>query len=81
LYHKKSASFYIQRYKNLRIYQRIISDNFKDLEDSYQYQAALNCNADVLLTINIKDFDGVKDKQQIKIMTPQTFVEQYQKSW
>lgn len=53
----------------------------KDLEDSYQYQAALNCNADVLLTINIKDFDGVKDKQQIKIMTPQTFVEQYQKSW
>ncbi len=35
----------------------------------------------VLLTINIKDFDGVKDKQQIKIMTPQTFVEQYQKSW
>lgn len=58
-----------------------IADKFKDLEDSYQYQAALNCDADVLLTINIKDFDGVKDKQQIKIMTPQTFVEQYQKSW
>ena len=52
--------------------------SFKDLEDSYQYQAALNCEADVLLTINIKDFDGVKDQQQIMIMTPQTFVEKYQ---
>ena len=74
-------TFQIVTASNAGLEQGVIDDKFKDLEDSYQYQAALNCDADVLLTINIKDFDGVKDKQQIKIMTPQTFVEQYQKSW
>lgn len=45
-------------------------------EDAYQYQAAAACNADVLLTINIRDFRGV-EKESIPIMTPATFVSRY----
>lgn len=54
--------------------QGVIDASFKDLEDSYQFQSALNCGADVLLTINIKDFEGVMNDPRIKIMTPQSFV-------
>lgn len=52
------------------------NDNFVDLEDSYQYQAAKACKADVLLTINIRDFRGV-EKDSLPIMTPATFVAHY----
>lgn len=71
-------TFQIVAASRIGLEQGVMDEQFKDLEDSYQYQAALNCEADVLLTINIKDFDGVKDQQQIMIMTPQTFVEKYQ---
>ena len=54
----------------------IENDNFVDREDAYQYQAAAACNADVLLTINIRDFRGV-EKESIPIMTPATFVSRY----
>lgn len=54
--------------------QGVMDENFNDLEDSYQYQAALNCEADVLLTINIKDFKDA-DTDKIKIMTPSDFIE------
>lgn len=53
----------------------VIDGSFKDLEDSYQLQAALNCGADVLLTINIKDFEGAMEDRRIKIMTPLSFVQ------
>lgn len=51
----------------------VLDDNFKDLEDSYQLQAALNSGAEYLLTINIKDFKNAHP-ENIKIMTPQEFV-------
>ena len=51
----------------------IESDDFQDLEDSYQYQAALSCQADILLTINIKDFLGIKD-HIVTVLTPKEFV-------
>ena len=54
----------------------VLDPNFKDLEDSYQYQAALNCKADALLTINIKDFKNVLDGP-LPILTPEDFVAQY----
>lgn len=53
--------------------QGVASESFKDLEDSYQYQAALNCGADVLLTINIKDFQE-EASSKVKILTPQDFI-------
>jgi len=51
----------------------IMDENFKDLEDSYQLQAALNSKAEYLLTINIKDFKDA-NPENIEIMTPQEFV-------
>lgn len=51
-------------------------DAFTDLEDSYQYQAALACHADILLTINVKDFKNV-EQRPLQVMTPTEFVERY----
>lgn len=45
---------------------------FSDFEDSYQFQTALSCHADVLLTINIKDFKNVAS-DKVKILTPRDF--------
>ena len=52
----------------------VMDEDFKDLEDSYQLQAALNSKAEYLLTINIKDFKDT-NPESIKIMTPQEFVD------
>lgn len=50
--------------------------SFSDIEDSGQYQAALACKANILLTINIKDFK-LADNQKIEILTPKEFLEKY----
>lgn len=52
------------------------NDDFYDIEDGFQYQAALACQADVLLTINIKDFMET-DKDNLNIMTPEEFATKY----
>lgn len=49
---------------------------FTDLEDCFQYQVALNCGCDMLVTLNTKDFKGV-NPSLIKVVTPQLFVEEY----
>ena len=50
--------------------------SFVDLEDSFQYQVALNGDCDMLVTLNTKDFKGV-NPSLIKVVTPQQFVEEY----
>lgn len=47
--------------------------SFSDLEDSFQYQSALQVDCDVLLTFNIKDFKEAK-QEDIKIMEPEVFL-------
>ena len=47
--------------------------SFSDLEDSFQYQSALQVDCDVLLTFNIKDFKEAK-QEDIKIMEPDAFL-------
>ena len=47
--------------------------SFSDLEDSFQYQSALQVDCDVLLTFNIKDFKEAK-QEDIKIMEPEAFL-------
>lgn len=47
---------------------------FADLEDSYQHQAAISAECDVLLTINKKDFSFVTD---IDVLTPKEFKQRY----
>lgn len=49
---------------------------FSDLEDSYQYQTAVNAGCNVLLTLNIRDFKQITDSS-ISIMTPEEFVNKY----
>ena len=52
------------------------SDDIIDLEDGYQYQSALNCRAEVLLSINKKDFAHADDSL-IKVLTPDEFIAKY----
>lgn len=70
-------TFQISSASRFGLKQGVEDENFRDLEDSYQYQAAINCGADILLTINVKDFVGVSDNKRIKIMTPQSFVDEF----
>ena len=50
--------------------------SFTDLEDAFQYQAALNGDCEMLITLNTKDFKGATPSF-IKVVTPQQFVEEY----
>ena len=52
------------------------NDDFVDLEDGYQFQSALYCGADLLLTINKKDFIHA-DQTLIKVLTPDEYLETY----
>lgn len=45
-----------------------------DLEDSYQYQAAVSSQCEVLLTINKKDFFS---SDNLIVCTPQEYIEKY----
>lgn len=47
--------------------------DFQDLEDSYQYQAALSARCDYLITSNIKDFSEI-DNPMIDIVLPKDFL-------
>lgn len=49
---------------------------FMDLEDSYQYQSAVNSDCSVLLTINKKDFKNLND-EDIVVVTPEEFINKY----
>ena len=53
--------------------------SFSDLEDSFQYQSALQAGCDLLITLNIKDFKNA-NQESIKIMDPQTFLDNYTKT-
>ncbi len=53
----------------------INNDNFKDIEDSFQFQMAKSNRCDVLLTINIKDFKLMRESSDnMEILTPTEFL-------
>ena len=56
--------------------QAINDQHFSDIEDSFQYQCALENGCDVFVTINVDDFKNA-DQLQIEILTPAAFVEKY----
>ena len=56
--------------------QAINDEHFSDIEDSFQYQCALENGCDVFVTINVDDFKNA-DQLQIGILTPAAFVEKY----
>ena len=58
-------------------HKRIVNGNndpaFDDIEDSFQYQCALQNKCDVLVTINLKDFSHA-DSSAMEILSPEEFV-------
>ena len=56
--------------------QAVYNEAFSDIEDSFQYQCALENDCDVLITINIDDYKNA-DQSRMKILTPSAFVEKY----
>jgi len=61
-------------------HKRIVSGTndlaFDDVEDSYQYQCALQNKCDVLVTINLKDYRDA-DTSAIEILSPEAFANEY----
>ena len=56
--------------------QAIDDEHFSDIEDSFQYQCALENGCDVFVTINVDDFKNA-DQLQMEILTPAAFVDKY----
>jgi predicted nucleic acid-binding protein len=61
-------------------HKRIVSGTndlaFDDVEDSYQYQCALQNKCDALVTINLKDYRNA-DTSAIEILSPEAFANEY----
>ena len=49
---------------------------FDDVEDSFQYQCALQNKCDVLITINLRDYRSA-DTSKVEILSPTEFVDKY----
>lgn len=71
------AQFSVVPHSNRTLFEGVIDESFLDLEDSYQAQAAMSADCDVLLTINEKHFVGPLQGHKIQVMTPVQFLEQY----
>lgn len=67
------ATFSIADIFSEDLLESVGNHSFDDLEDSYQYMAALKAECDYLITINIHDFRDA-DISHIKIVTPVEFV-------
>lgn len=52
----------------------IRDDSFTDLEDSYQFRAALAAECDYLITINARDFKDA-DTSHVKVLLPSEFLQ------
>ena len=59
-----------------RIMQAINDTAFEDVEDSFQYQCALQSKCDALITINLRDYRNA-DTSKMEILSPIEFVEKY----
>ena len=49
---------------------------FDDVEDSFQYQCAVQNKCEALITINLRDYHGA-DTSKMEILSPTEFVEKY----
>jgi predicted nucleic acid-binding protein len=59
-----------------RVAQAINDNTFDDVEDSLQYQCALQSQCDTLITINLRDYRNA-DTSKMEILSPTEFVEKY----
>ena len=49
---------------------------FDDVEDSFQYQCALQAKCDALVTINLRDYRNAATSK-MEILSPTEFAEKY----
>lgn len=66
---------YIVGHTKEQLLRGIKNAEFQDLEDSYQYEAALSARCDCLITNNIKDFCNIADPL-IDIIMPKDLSEE-----
>lgn len=59
-----------------RVTVGINDEAFDDVEDSFQYQCALQNKCDALVTINLRDFRNA-DTSKMEILSPTEFVEKF----
>ena len=59
-----------------RVTKAINDSAFDDVEDSLQYQCALQSKCDAFITINLRDYRNA-DTALMQIMSPTEFVEKY----
>lgn len=59
-----------------RVSKAINDIAFDDVEDSLQYQCALQSKCDTLVTINLRDYRNA-DTSKMEILSPTEFVEKY----
>lgn len=59
-----------------RLVQGVNDIDFDDLEDSFQYQSAIQSKCDALVTINLHDYSKV-DTSKIEILSPTEFANKY----
>ena len=59
-----------------RITKGINDTTFDDVEDSLQYQCALQAKCDALITINLRDYNNA-DTSKMEIISPTEFAEKY----
>lgn len=69
-------SFKIVELNHEELKAGVNNEAFTDLEDSYQYMAALSSKSDILLTLNTSDFRHAS-QSKINIVSPQEFIERY----
>jgi len=74
---REDAEAFIDAFSLISFHQKI---NFlwrpflKDIDDDMVLEVAFNSNAKYIITHNIKDFQGVNDKFNIEVITPQIFL-------
>ena len=64
--------FKVAEHKDATLFYAITDPEYKDLEDSCQYQLAVAQGCDCLITFNTADYP-VNDKASVKVLSPESF--------
>ena len=69
------TNIFLEYFEQRREY-RAVSQLLSAVEDSLQYQCALQAKCDAFITINLRDYHA-PDTSKMEILSPTEFVEKY----
>lgn len=69
------TNIFLEYFEQRREYQAV-SQLLSAVEDSFQFQCAVQNKCDALVTINLRDYRGA-DTSQMEILSPTEYVEKY----